>query len=140
MSSQRGRRLTSDSVTSQTAGLDSGTASSTPSDYSLSDVLAPSFEPASLTKMALRSVLSNLGGLEYEQLPPPTAKKQLYLDAFQEHIVGNREQLLAKHQKRARKSSAKRDPKNAIVVVKDDGSYETLTGTPLKVRLFVAYL
>ena len=90
----------------------------------------PTFDPNTLTKLSLRSALSNLGGLAYEDLPPPNAKKQVYLDFFHQNIIAKKNRLW-------RKNKAIIPDGKGIVVVNQDGSYETTNGTPLKVRKFL---
>lgn len=91
-------------------------------EQSLEEILSPKFRPESLTKLQLRSLLTEYSGLPLDELPPASAKKEVYLSYFEQYILKRKSQLLKRTKPEGK----------GILVVQADGSMKTTTGTPVK--------
>lgn len=91
-------------------------------DLPLEEILSPKFKPESLTKPQLRSLLAEYSGLPVSELPSASAKKEVYLAFFDHYLSKRRTQLLKRTKPEGK----------GILVVNQDGSMNTTTGTPVK--------
>lgn len=103
--------------------------------YPLDEILSLDFNPSKLTKLQLRSVLLEYGSMDMDEFPPPSSKKGILVELFNERIAKRRSHIRAKSASMSSASNGR-----GIVIVHRDGSESIATGTPLKVRAGVAII